>query len=129
MRTTFSSTYCPTVPPVQADGGANLYVSGLAEEVTEETLSRDDYETVSSSLTRMAVRATALLSGDFERWWHLGRYHRLATELAFSKHRLDRFPGEEETRARVIRLRRQVKDRFDCSCQSLPPPSTGICRL
>ena len=38
MRTTFSSTYCPTVPCVQADGGANLYVSGLAEEVTEEEL-------------------------------------------------------------------------------------------
>jgi hypothetical protein len=85
-------------------------VTYLADEVAAGTLSREDYATVSSSLQRMAARATALLTSGVRRWWDLGRYHHLATELAFSKHRLARFPGELETQARIVRLRKQLAD-------------------
>jgi RsiW-degrading membrane proteinase PrsW (M82 family) len=81
----------------------------LAEEVSRDTLSRNDYEIVSSSLGRSAERARAIFSGDFPRWQHLGRYYRTATELAFIKHRLSRFPDDAETWARVARLRQEVR--------------------
>jgi len=47
-------------------------------------------------------------SGDFKRWWQLGRYYRLATELAFNKRRLTRFPHERDTQQRIVQLRGQV---------------------
>jgi len=82
----------------------------LADEVERGTLSQDDYAVVCSYTRRVATRANALFSGDFRRWWSLGRYYRLATELAFNKHRLTRFPSEKDTRERVVRLRKQVKE-------------------
>jgi RsiW-degrading membrane proteinase PrsW (M82 family) len=84
-------------------------VNFLADEVELGTLSQDDYAVVCSYTRRVAVRANALLSGDLKRWWNLGRYYRLATELAFTKRRLTRFPEEEDTRARVVQLRKQVR--------------------
>ena len=83
-------------------------VTFLAEEVAQATLSRDEYEVISSSVGRAAERASALFSGDFKRWQHLGRYYRTATELAFNKRRLSRFPDDAEARARIMRLRQQV---------------------
>jgi len=85
-------------------------VTFLADEVERGTLSQDDYVVVCSYVKRVAVRANALFSGDFRRWWDLGRYYRLATELAFNKHRLTHFPAEEDTQARVAQLRRQVAE-------------------
>jgi len=41
-------------------------------------------------------------------WWNLGRYYRLATELAFNKHRLSIFPQEQDTQTRVLQLRKTV---------------------
>jgi len=82
----------------------------LAEEVEQGTLSQDDYAVVCSYVGRVAARTNALLSGDFRRWWNLGRYHRLATELAFNKHRLTQFPQEKDTQTRVVQLRRQVRE-------------------
>jgi len=82
----------------------------LEEEVERGTLPRGDYEVVSSYVTRLAERAQALFSGDLERWWRLGRYYRLATELAFNKRRVSRFPEDEGARKRVERLRGQVKE-------------------
>jgi RsiW-degrading membrane proteinase PrsW (M82 family) len=82
----------------------------LDEEVEQGTLSQTDYEVISSYVARLMARAQALLSGDVARWWRLGRYYRLATELAFSKHRLSRFPQEEDTQERIDRLREQVGD-------------------
>jgi RsiW-degrading membrane proteinase PrsW (M82 family) len=80
----------------------------LDEEVEQGALSQEDYEVVSSYAARLAERARAFLSGDLERWWKLGRYYHLATELAFKKHRLARFPDEEATQESIERLRRQV---------------------
>jgi hypothetical protein len=82
----------------------------LDEEVEQGTFSQSDYEVISSYVARLTRRAQALLSGDLVRWWKLGHYYRLATELAFKKRRLGRFPDEEETREGIERLRRQVGD-------------------
>jgi len=81
----------------------------LADEVELATLSKKDYDAICSYLDRVVVRIKALFSGGFERWWALGRYHRLATELAFNKHRLVLFPGEKDTQAHVVELRKRVK--------------------
>ncbi len=84
----------------------------LADEVSGGTLSRRDYEVICSYWRRVGERLTALTSGDFRRWWELGRYYHLATELAFSKHRLDRSSSHQENtremQAQVARLREQV---------------------
>jgi RsiW-degrading membrane proteinase PrsW (M82 family) len=80
----------------------------LANEVQLGTLSQDDYRIVCSSAKRFSVRLHALAGGDFERWWDLGTYYRLATELAFNKRRLVHFPEEADTQAHVERLRKQV---------------------
>jgi RsiW-degrading membrane proteinase PrsW (M82 family) len=82
----------------------------LDEEVEQGTFSRRDYEVISSYVARLMARCQALLSGDLERWWRLGRYYRLATELAFKKHRLIKFPDEQDTQEIVERLREQVGD-------------------
>jgi hypothetical protein len=82
----------------------------LPDEVEAGTLSQKDYATVKSFLEREIERAGAFFGGDFKRWWHLGRYYRLATELAFTKRRLARFPGERDTEQRIAQLRRQVAE-------------------
>jgi RsiW-degrading membrane proteinase PrsW (M82 family) len=82
----------------------------LPDEVEAGTLSQKDYTTVKSFLDREIERARAFFGGDFKRWWHLGRYYRLATELAFNKRRLARFPGERDTQERIVRLRRQTTE-------------------
>lgn len=81
----------------------------LEDEVERSTLSREDYEVVSSYTARMAGRWEALLSGDVERWWRLGTYYRQATELAFNKRRANRFPEDEGAQRRVERLRESVE--------------------
>jgi len=85
-------------------------VTFLADEVERGTLSKKEYEIVCSYLNRVSERASALFRGDFAGWWHLGRYYRLATELAFNKRRLTLFPGERDTEARIDLLRSQVLD-------------------
>lgn len=84
-------------------------VDFLEDETEQGTLSRDDYHVISSYLKRLAVRTRALLRGDVKRWWNLGRYHRLATELAFEKRHLTRFPEDERTRECVEQLRDRVR--------------------
>jgi hypothetical protein len=81
----------------------------LADEVELGTLGQEDYAAVCSYTRRVALRVNALFGGDFRRWWDLGRYYRLATELAFNKRRLIHFPAEEDTQARIVQLRNQVK--------------------
>ena len=85
-------------------------VTFLADEVELGTLSQRDYEEVCSYVKRVVARTSALFSGDFRRWWNLGRYYRLATKLAFNKHRLTHFPAERDTGPRVVQLRRQVRE-------------------
>lgn len=82
----------------------------LDDEVERGTLTEEDYEVVSSYVARLAERLRALFNGDLERWWRLGRYYRLATELAFNKRRLSRFPEDEGAKRRVERLRARVEE-------------------
>jgi len=85
-------------------------VDELQGEVALGTLSVAQYATVSSYLARVAERGRTLIRGDLRCWWALGRYYRLATELAFAKRRLKRFPDEADTQARIVALRQQVQE-------------------
>ncbi|HET91912.1 MAG TPA: PrsW family intramembrane metalloprotease [Chloroflexi bacterium] len=82
----------------------------LIDEVEQGTLSRRDYEVVSSYLERVRVRVETLFRGDLTGWWNLGRYFRLTTKLAFAKHRLTQFPAEADTQTRILQLRQQVQE-------------------
>jgi hypothetical protein len=82
----------------------------LADEVERGMLSQKNYKVISSYFEREIERVGAFLGGDFRRWWGLGRYYRLATELAFNKRRLVRFPQERDTLERIVRLRRQTAE-------------------
>ena len=83
-------------------------VTFLADEVGQGTLSEEDYTAVCSYFKRVVARTAALFKGDLRGWWNLGRYYRLATELAFNKHRLSIFPQEQDTQTRVLQLRKTV---------------------
>jgi len=82
----------------------------LEDEVERGTLSQEEYQVVSSYAARLTERWQALLGGDLERWYQLGRYYRLATELAFNKRRLSRFPDDDGAERRVERLRARVAE-------------------
>lgn len=84
-------------------------VEQLGEEVASGMLPPDRYAVISSYPRRIAERYQALRHGDLRRWLLLGRYYRLATELAFCKQRLIRFPDEEPLRPRVSALREQLR--------------------
>jgi RsiW-degrading membrane proteinase PrsW (M82 family) len=122
---TFAAELCwPCLLTLISDYGGALFMLGviiwaslrerqwivqfLADEVEQGTLSQEYYEIVCSYWRRVAARWSVLFTGDFRRWWELGRFYQLATELAFSKHRLAQFPHESDTRARIGRLRGQV---------------------
>ena len=85
-------------------------VQFLADEVKQGTLNQAEYEEVSSSIKRVAAQASTLFKSGPKRWWQLGRFHHLATELAFSKRRLTHFPGEEDTQQQIEKLRQQVAE-------------------
>lgn len=85
-------------------------VTFLADEVQRGTLSQEDYDVACSYFRRVSARTSVLFRGQFSHWWRLGRYYRLATELAFNKRRLTQFPEEQDTRARIDVLRSQVMD-------------------
>ena len=85
-------------------------VEYLQEEVGNGALSEHDYQVACSYLKRAIARTEALLRGDLRRWWQLGRYYRLVTELAFSRRRLIQFRGERETHERIIRLHQQLRE-------------------
>jgi RsiW-degrading membrane proteinase PrsW (M82 family) len=85
-----------------------LIAAYLADEVQRGTLSKEAYDVVCSYLLRVAAGMNALFTGKLGRWWSLGRYYRLATELAFNKHRLTRFSEEHDTLERIDRLRGQT---------------------
>lgn len=123
----FAAELCwPLLLTIVADHGGALFLFGviiwaslrerqwivqfLADEVERGTLSQEQYEITCSYWKRVAARWGVLFSGDFRRWWQLGRLYRLATELAFNKHRLTRFPQERDTQAYIEQLRAQVAE-------------------
>jgi RsiW-degrading membrane proteinase PrsW (M82 family) len=83
-------------------------VRHLGEEVQAGTLSRHDYAVIQSYWRRVGERLQTLLRGEFSRWWRLGRYYRLATELAFAKHYLDTQGWNQGAALRIEQLRREL---------------------
>lgn len=80
----------------------------LPEEVSLGVISQAECRTVCSYMERVAGRADALFSGDFGRWWRLGKFYQVATELAFKKHQLAALGDEQGNQAAVARLRQQL---------------------
>lgn len=80
----------------------------LTDEVEAGTISRPEYETITSYRQRVAERSRALLQGNFARWWRLGKYYRLVSELAFARRRLQAVGADAETNRRIQRLRREI---------------------
>jgi RsiW-degrading membrane proteinase PrsW (M82 family) len=86
----------------------------LADEVTSGLISPAQYRVACSYLERVAERLEALLQGQFGRYARLGRFHQLATRLAFRKYQLAMFgdeagPGSAGgNRAEIDRLRREL---------------------
>lgn len=122
---TFAAELCwPCLLTALSDYGGALFMFGviiwaslrerqwivrfLADEVERGVLSREHYEIACSYWKRVAARWSVLFTGDFRRWWELGRFYQQATELAFNKHRLTRFPHEQDTQAHIVQLRGQV---------------------
>lgn len=80
----------------------------LVEEVRIGIIGPRDYEVIRSYWKRVGERVRTLSGGNFDRWQRLGRYYRLATELAFAKHRWATFGPEQDTGMRIERLRREL---------------------
>ncbi len=80
----------------------------LADEVQAGALSQRDYFVIQSYWRRVGERLRALFQANFGRWLRLGRYYRLATELAFAKQRWVAFGREPDSARRIEALRRQL---------------------
>lgn len=80
----------------------------LEEETRVGTIGQQDYYILCRYWGRVAQRMRALFQGDLTRWWRLGRYYRLATELAFAKYHWATSGPRRETGLRIERLRREL---------------------
>ena len=83
-------------------------VQYLADEVTSGLITPGQYHVACSYLERVGHRTDALLKGDVDRFFRLGRFYQMMTLLAFRKYQLATFGDEGGNRAEVDRWRRQV---------------------
>ncbi len=83
-------------------------VTHLKEEVGAGVISPQDYVVITSYWKRVGQRLRTLMSGQVKRWWKLGRYYRLTSELAFDKNRWSSGIKDQETARRIEQLRRDV---------------------
>jgi hypothetical protein len=83
-------------------------VQYLAEEVTSGLITPGQYRVACSYLERVGQRTNALLKGDVDRFFRLGRFYQMMTLLAFRKYQLASFGDEGGNRTEVDRWRRQV---------------------
>jgi hypothetical protein len=81
----------------------------LEDEVEKGTIAPEDYPVICSYWRRVGQRLGALVRGEVGRWRRLGTYYRLASELAFARHRRVTHGREEETARRIEQLRRQLR--------------------
>ncbi len=100
----------------------------LKGEVEQGTISEADYRVIQSYWARVRERTRVLLRGDLVRWWRLGKFYRLATELAFAKHRRSSFRGERETHRQIQRLRHDLLNlrRLLGDLPPEPPPEGAV---
>jgi RsiW-degrading membrane proteinase PrsW (M82 family) len=83
-------------------------VKHLADEVGAGLITPKQYRTACSYLERVAERTEALFSGDFAKYWRLGRFHQVMTLLAFRKHQFAAFGDEGGNRAEIERWRGEI---------------------
>jgi RsiW-degrading membrane proteinase PrsW (M82 family) len=84
-------------------------VEELGDEVRAGTISEAEYETVPSYRRRVAAQWRTLSRHGLREARAVRRFHQLATELAFKKHRLRSGRAGERGRTEVTRLRQQIK--------------------
>lgn len=80
----------------------------LEDEVDAGTIGSQEYRIIQSYWRRLKNRTQALLQGGLAQWRQLGRYYRLATELAFLKQRQESLGEKGETTMRIEELRREL---------------------
>ena len=80
----------------------------LEEEVDAGTIGPQDYQIIQSYWRRTKKRLEALFQGGFAWWRQLGKYYRLATELAFLKQRQASHGEKKETTMHIEELRREL---------------------
>lgn len=83
-------------------------VEQLGSEVAVGTLTQEEYEVICSYWQRVGARLRGLARGEVGRWWRLGKYFRLATELAFNKHRWEKQGRDRATGERIEGLRGEL---------------------
>lgn len=81
----------------------------LAEEAREGVIPAQDYAVICSYWRRAGQHLEALLRGDFRRWYRLGTYYRLASELAFAKHRMRTVRADPDTGRQVAQLQKELQ--------------------
>ncbi len=81
----------------------------LDEEVREGRIPAEDYPVICSYWRRVGRRLEVLLRGDLRHWKRLGHYYRVASELAFAKHRLETVGADADTRRHIGQLRRDLE--------------------
>lgn len=84
-------------------------VRELEEEIAAGTITRTEYEIVSSYWGRIAAQWRAFMNHGLRQARQLRRFHQSATELAFVKHRLPVLGDKRRGEAQIGRLREQIK--------------------
>lgn len=84
-------------------------VEELGDEVGAGTISDAEYLTLASYRNRAAAQRRALSRHGLREARLVGKFHQLATELAFRKHRLRSGRAGERDQREVTRLRDQIK--------------------
>jgi RsiW-degrading membrane proteinase PrsW (M82 family) len=84
-------------------------VEELGEEVGTGTITDTEYQTLASYRQRAAAQRRALSKHGLREARLIGRFHQLATELAFTKYRLRSGRAGERGQREVSRLRDQIR--------------------
>ena len=80
----------------------------LAEEVDRRVITREEYATIGSYRRRVAAWWKALSDSGWRAARQQRRLFKLATELAFAKHRQQKRGEDRKSAARIGRLRRKI---------------------
>jgi RsiW-degrading membrane proteinase PrsW (M82 family) len=83
-------------------------VTQLLDEVSASTLNEKQYQITSSAIRRFGVLLNALFTSGPTRWWRVGRYFEVLTELAYKKHAYSRRGEGGASQSLISQLRTQA---------------------
>jgi RsiW-degrading membrane proteinase PrsW (M82 family) len=86
----------------------NWIAQYLADEVPSGLITPGQYRAACSYLERVGERVAALIRGNLELFFRLGKFYQLMTKLAFRKYQLANFGDERGNRAEIDRWRREI---------------------